>query len=94
MDTELQKHYALLLGIGSPWKVQTVELKLAEKQVAIELGWQWGQAAQCPECGRECSIHDCATERTWRHLDTKTNLRRNLRRRLTGWGGFLTLGRL
>ncbi len=26
MDTELQKHYALLLGIGSPWEVKTVEL--------------------------------------------------------------------
>jgi transposase len=38
--------------------------------VEIELGWQWGAAAVCPECGRECSIHDCAPERTWRHLDT------------------------
>jgi transposase len=70
MDSELQKHYALLLGIGSPWEVQTVELKVAEKKVEIELGWQWGSAAQCPECGRECSIHDRAPERTWRHLDT------------------------
>lgn len=70
MNHELQKHYALLLGIGSPWEVQAVDLKLAEKQVAIELGWQWGSAAKCPECGRECSIHDCAPERTWRHLDT------------------------
>src|SRR5579863_3001724 len=70
MDTELQKHYALLLGIGSPWEVKTVELKLQEKKVEIELGWQWGQSAQCPECGRACSIHDCAPERTWRHLDT------------------------
>ena len=70
MDHELQKHYALLLGIGSPWEVNTVELKLAEKKVEIELGWQWGSAAQCPECGRECSIHDRAPERTWRHLDT------------------------
>jgi len=70
MDTELQKHYALLLGIGSPWEVKTVELKLGEKKVEIELGWQWGQDAQCPECGRKCSIHDCAAERTWRHLDT------------------------
>src|ERR1039457_4793393 len=26
MDTELQKHYALLLGIGSPWEVTAVEL--------------------------------------------------------------------
>lgn len=70
MDSELQKHYALLLGVGSPWEVKDVELNIQEKQVAIELGWQWGMAAQCPECGRECSIHDCAPERTWRHLDT------------------------
>jgi transposase len=70
IDNELQKHYALLLGIGSPWEVKAVALKLAEKQVDIELGWQWGAAAKCPECGRECSIHDSAPERTWRHLDT------------------------
>lgn len=70
MDSELQKHYALLLGVGSPWEVKNVELKLTEKKVEIELGWQWGAAAKCPECGRECSIHDCAPERTWRHLDT------------------------
>jgi len=70
MDSELQKHYALLLGIGSPWEVKTVDLNLAGKKVEIELGWQWGAAAKCAECGRECSIHDCAPERTWRHLDT------------------------
>jgi transposase len=70
MDNELQKHYAMLLGIGSPWEVKTVELKLQEKKVEIELGWQWGSAAKCPECGCECSIHDSAPERTWRHLDT------------------------
>jgi transposase len=70
MDSELQKHYGQLLGIGSPWEVKAVALKLAEKQVDIELGWQWGAAAKCPECGRECSIHDSAPERTWRHLDT------------------------
>lgn len=70
MDGEIQKHYALLLGIGSPWEVKNVELKVSEKKVEIELSWQWGQAAKCPECQRECSIHDCAPERTWRHLDT------------------------
>ena len=70
MDSELQKHYALLLGIGSPWEVKTVDLNLEGKKVEIELGWQWGAAAKCPECGRECSMHDCAPERTWRHLDT------------------------
>jgi transposase len=70
IDSELQKHYGQLLGIGSPWEVKNVELKLAGKKVEIELGWQWGSPAKCPECGRECSIHDCAPERTWRHLDT------------------------
>ena len=70
MDSELQKHYALLLGVGSPWEVKTVDLNLEAKKVEIELGWQWGAVAKCPECGRECSIHDCAPERTWRHLDT------------------------
>jgi len=70
LDNELHKHYALLLGIGSPWEVKTVELKLMEKKVEIELGWQWGSDAKCPECGCECSIHDSAPERTWRHLDT------------------------
>jgi transposase len=70
IGNELQKHYALLLGIGSPWEVKTVELKLEEKIVEIELGWQWGSAAKCPECGCECSIHDSAPERTWRPLDT------------------------
>jgi transposase len=70
MDSELQKHYALLLGIGSPWEVKLVDLKLQDKKVEIELGWQWGSPAICPECGKECSLYDCAPERTWRHLDT------------------------
>jgi transposase len=70
IDSELQRHYALLLGIGSPWEVKTVELKLQERKVEIQLDWQWGADAQCPECGRKCSIHDRAPERTWRHLDT------------------------
>jgi hypothetical protein len=48
LDNELQKHCAQHLGIGGPWAVQTVELKLAVKEVAIEPAWQWGADAQCP----------------------------------------------
>jgi transposase len=70
MDNALQKHYALLLGIGSPLQAKDVALKLTEKTVEIELGREAGSAARCHECGRECSLHDCAPERTWRHLDT------------------------
>ena len=36
MDTELQKHYALLLGVGSPWEVKDVQLKLDDKKVEID----------------------------------------------------------
>jgi hypothetical protein len=87
IDSELQKHYAQLLGVGSPWEVKNVELKLAEKRVEIELGWQWGADAQCPECGCRCSIHDCAPERTWRHLDTM-QFRTEIRARDTAHGEY------
>ena len=70
MDSELQKHYGQLLGVSSPWEIKTVELKVKEKSVEIELIWQWGASAKCPECGKACSVYDCAPERTWRHLDT------------------------
>ena len=70
MDNELQKHYAMLLGIGSPWEVKTVELKLQEKKVEIELGWQRVVPPNARNAGGERSIHDSAPERTWRHLDT------------------------
>lgn len=70
MHNELQKHYGQLLGVGSPWEVKAVELKINEKSVEIELGWQWGSSATCPVCGKLCSLYDSAPERTWRHLDT------------------------
>ena len=40
MDSAVQAHYALLLGVGSPWEVKDVVLKLEAKTVEIELGWQ------------------------------------------------------
>lgn len=70
MDNELQKDYAMLLGMGSPWEVKGAALKLVEKKVEIELGWQRGPAAKCPGCGCECSLDDSAPERRGRHLDT------------------------
>ena len=70
IHSELQQHYALLLGVHSPWQIKNVDLKLEEKLVEIQLAWEWGSAGQCPECGCACSIYDSAPERTWRHLDT------------------------
>ncbi|HOH41228.1 MAG TPA: hypothetical protein PK807_13195 [Verrucomicrobiota bacterium] len=51
IDSELQKHYAQLLGVGSPWEVKNVELNLADKKVEIELGWQWGAAPSAQNAG-------------------------------------------
>jgi transposase len=70
MENELHRHYALLLGIKSPWGVSGVKLDMAGKRVEIGLEWAQGQEAPCPECGKRCVLADHAPERTWRHLDT------------------------
>ena len=69
-ENELQRHYGLLLGIQSPWRVKTVDLKLEARRVEIGLDWESGAKGQCPECGKECGVYDWSAERTWRHLDT------------------------
>jgi transposase len=67
---ELHRHYALLLGVESPWTVSEVKLDLALKKVEIALQWARGQQVPCPQCRKPCATADHAPERTWRHLDT------------------------
>jgi len=62
--------YEQILGIGKPWHVTEVELKLAEGEVHVYLGHGSAAAWPCPECGRDCSLYDHQPERKWRHLDT------------------------
>jgi transposase len=62
--------YEQILGIGSPWSVRRVELKLAQGEVHVYLEHDAGVAWSCPECGVSCPLHDHQEERTWRHLDT------------------------
>ncbi len=69
-NNELHRHYALLLGVKSPWGVKEVNLDMGCKRVEIKLEWAMGEAVSCPECGKACTIADHAPERTWRHLDT------------------------
>ncbi len=69
-ENELQQHYGLLLGIQSPWQVDTVDLNLEGKNVDIEVRWMAGQKVICPDCQKVCSMKDRMEERTWRHLDT------------------------
>tara|TARA_B110000305_G_scaffold224848_1_gene270798 strand:+ start:149 stop:1396 length:1248 start_codon:yes stop_codon:yes gene_type:complete len=66
----LESHYGQLLGLESPWEVTSVELELENQKVEIRLEHVPSEPVSCPECGKHCSIHDHAPERTWRHLDT------------------------
>lgn len=63
-----KKLYEQILGISSPWHVESVDLKLSEGQVLIAVE---GSSAveMCPECGQKCPRYD-SSERRWRHLDT------------------------
>lgn len=70
LHNELHRHYALLLGVKSPWEVHGVKLDMADRRVEIRLEWAMGNTVACPECGQQCTVADHAPERTWRHLDT------------------------
>ncbi|MBW3596018.1 MAG: ISL3 family transposase [Planctomycetes bacterium] len=62
--------YEQILGIGPPWFVERVELDVEEGVVNVSLAHRDDAKWTCPECGRECPLHDHAPQRTWRHLDT------------------------
>src|SRR5450759_180965 len=66
-DREL---YSAILGIRSPWSVQSVDLKLTEGEVHIYLEHGSGLDWPCPECGRLCPLYDHQPERRWRPLDS------------------------
>ena len=67
--SDLTEHYRVLLGLDAAWRVEQVELTLAEKKVEIHLA-HLGGVLTCPDCGVSCSQADLAPEREWRHLDT------------------------
>ncbi|MGH7734278.1 MAG: transposase family protein, partial [Gemmatimonadales bacterium] len=66
-DVEL---YRQLLGVEAPWKVQRVDLLVAERRVEVLVGHGERVRWPCPECGLELGTHDHAEERRWRHLDS------------------------
>jgi len=66
-DVEL---YRQLLRIEVPWKVERVDLSVAEQRVDVVVGHANGVRWPCPECGTELAAYDHAEERAWRHLDS------------------------
>ena len=67
--SELTRHYSLLLGLDTAWRVNSVELETEQKRVAITVEHA-GDSLSCPECGTACSRYDTGQQRSWRHLDT------------------------
>lgn len=66
-DTAL---YEQLLGLKTPWSVQSVELSVAEKRVVVEVVLKRGQVWADPnDVSKRAHIHGWC-ERQWRHLDT------------------------
>jgi transposase len=68
-EAAVAEHYALLLGIKSPWQVRRVELKLAANRVEVDVAHDAEAAVACPHCARACPRYDRAPQRQWRHLD-------------------------
>ena len=67
---DLETHYSKLLGIESPWTVNSVNLDLPANKVDIEVSYNPNEKVECPVCGEKCSRKDHTEKRTWRHLDT------------------------
>ena len=61
--------YAQILGIGSLWQVEAVDLRLHAGEVHIVVGLARGNTLRCPACDQACPGYD-TRRRRWRHLDT------------------------
>lgn len=66
---EVSEHYALLLGIHTPWDISSVDLRLEDHRVDVVIEYT-GDEGTCPDCGVICPRYDVRPTRTWRHLDT------------------------
>lgn len=61
--------YASVLGLKSPWTVESVLLDEPRGRVDVEVAYRDDGAWKCPECGGPAKRHD-VRRRVWRHLDT------------------------
>ena len=64
---EVTEHYALLLGIHSPWEISDVDLQLGQNRVDVVIEYT-GDEGACPACEAVSPRYDLRQNRTWRHL--------------------------
>ena len=62
--------YRRILGIETPWQVDSVDLNLEAGEVHVYLAHPDRAEWPCPECGASCKLHDHQPQRQWRRLDT------------------------
>lgn len=48
---DIEAHYALLLGLNSPWAIETINLNTTEQRLDISIEYQ-DDRGLCPECQR------------------------------------------
>lgn len=61
--------YAAILGVKDPWRVERVELRVADGDIHIWVALPTDTRWVCPDCHAAAPIHD-HRDRQWRHLDT------------------------
>lgn len=61
--------YEQVLGVTTPWSVDSVELSLAEQRVTVSISFNDGHGFTCPVCSKPSPGYD-KVSRQWRHLDT------------------------
>jgi transposase len=66
-DKELYQH---ILGLASPWSVDSVKLDLDASEIVVKVDHPRGTKFCCPECKNELACFDHGEERRWRHLDS------------------------
>lgn len=66
---DVSEHYALLLGVNTPWEITNVDLQMANRRVDVVIEYL-SEEGVCPECGVNSPRYDLRKSRTWRHLDT------------------------
>ena len=69
MKETLEEFYNHLLGIESPWEVESIERDSKSREVTAIVRYNSTQQIVCPECGKPASIYDHRMRR-WRHLDS------------------------
>ncbi len=57
-----------LFEINKPWYIDSVLVNHSLKEIDLYIKYEKGSVFACPECEKDCKIHD-GSFRRWRHLD-------------------------